>query len=230
MATPIIYGTDLSTYVRTVRMAFEEKPAQYERVDVSVIQGEVKQPAHLARNPFGTVPAFEHDGFKFYETSAIVRYIDQVFPGTKLTPDDARDRARMNQIISIVDYHAYTTIIWKIVLHRVLPQLVGGTDESVIAAGVPKAELCLKEFNRIKGGSKFLAGDQVSLADLYVAPPHRLSVADAGNEAARRAQGAECLVGGDVAAVELQGDATEDGLGASRPLLVSLASPAGGLP
>jgi glutathione S-transferase len=170
MATPIIYGTDLSTYVRTARMAFEEKPAQYERVDVSVIEGEVKQPAHLARNPFGTVPSFEHDGFKFYETSAIVRYIDQVFPGTKLTPDDARDRARMNQIISIVDYHAYTTIIWKIVLHRVLPQLVGGTDESVIAAGVPKAELCLKEFNRIKGGSKFLAGDQVSLADLYVAP------------------------------------------------------------
>ena len=170
MATPIIYGTDMSTYVRTARMAFEEKPAQYERVDVSVVKGEAKQPAHLARNPFGTVPAFEHDGFNFYETSAVVRYIDQVFPGAKLTPDDARDRARMNQIISIVDYHAYSTIIWKIVIPRVLPQLVGGTDESVIAGGLPKTELCLQEFDRINGGSKFLAGDQVSLADLYVAP------------------------------------------------------------
>jgi glutathione S-transferase len=138
MATPIIYGTDLSTYVRTARMAFEEKPAQYERVDVSVIEGEVKQPAHLARNPFGTVPAFEHDGFKFYETSAIVRYIDQVFPGTKLTPDDAHDRARMNQIISIVDYHAYTTIIWKIVVHRVLPQLVGGLTSRLSRPGCPR--------------------------------------------------------------------------------------------
>src|SRR5690242_7108284 len=63
MATPIIYGTDMSTYVRTTRMVFEEKPAQYELVDVSVVKREVREPAHLARNPFGTVPAFELDGF-----------------------------------------------------------------------------------------------------------------------------------------------------------------------
>jgi len=170
MATPIIYGTEMSTYVRTARMAFEEKPAQYELVDVSVVRGEVKQPAHLARNPFGTVPAFEHDGMKIYETSPIIRYIDQVCPGTSLTPADPRDRARMNQIISIIDYHGYPSIIGQIVIHRLLPQLVGGTDEKVIAAGTPKAQLVLKEIDRIKGGSKFLAGDQLSLADLYVAP------------------------------------------------------------
>src|SRR5579863_9779272 len=170
MATPIIYGTDMSTYVRTARMAFEEKPAQYELVDVSVVRGETKLPEHLARNPFGTVPAFEHDGMKIYETSPIIRYVDQVWSGASLTPNDPRDRARMNQIVSIIDYHGYPTIIWKIVAHRLLPQLVGGTDENVIAAGIPKTELCLKEFDRIKGSSKFLAGDQVSLADLYLAP------------------------------------------------------------
>lgn len=170
MATPIIYGTEMSTYVRTARMAFEEKPAQYELVEVSVVRGENRQPAHLARNPFGTVPAFEHDGMKIYETSAIIRYIDQVCPGARLTPDDPRDRARMNQVISIIDYHGYDAMIMQIVLHRVLPQLVGGTDEKVIAAATPKARLCLAEVDRIKGGSKFLAGEQVSLADLYLAP------------------------------------------------------------
>src|SRR5215831_382055 len=107
MATPIVYGTEFSTYVRTVRMAFEEKSAAYNLADVSVIKGEQKQPPHLARNPFGTVPAFEHDDLKLYETSAIVRYVDQVFPGPTLTPEDPRDRARMNQIISIIDYHGY---------------------------------------------------------------------------------------------------------------------------
>jgi hypothetical protein len=44
MGTPIIYGTDFSTYVRSVRMAFEDQ-----LVDVSVIRGEQKQAAHLAR-------------------------------------------------------------------------------------------------------------------------------------------------------------------------------------
>jgi glutathione S-transferase len=170
MATPIIYGTDMSTYVRTVRMAFEEASAPYERVDVSVVRGECKEQPHLARNPFGTVPAFEHDGMMFYETSAISRYVDQVWAHDSLTPADARDRARMNQIISIVDYNGYASIIWQIVVHRLLPQLVGGTDEKVIAAAVPRAELCLKEWDRIRGDGKLLAGDKLSLADLYVAP------------------------------------------------------------
>ena len=61
-------------------------------------------------------------------------------------------------------------MIWQCAVQRLLPDLVGGTDEKVIAAATPKIELVLQEIERIKGGSKFLAGDQVSLADLYVAP------------------------------------------------------------
>ena len=101
--TPIVYGTEFSTYVRSVRMAFEEKAAAYELHDVSVLKGEQKHAAHLARNPFGTVPAFAHDGLEVYETSPVLRYVDQVFPGASLTPDDPKARARMNQVISIVD-------------------------------------------------------------------------------------------------------------------------------
>ena len=169
--TPIIYGPEFSTYVRTVRMAFEEKGAPYTLHDVSVIKGEHKQSPHVTRNPFGTVPAFEHDGFKLYETSPIVRYVDQVFPGVALTPDDPQQRARMNQIISIIDYHGYASMIGQIVVQRLFTVLLpNGTDENVIRAGLPKAELCVKEIARIQGGSPFLAGNRLSLADLYVVP------------------------------------------------------------
>src|SRR5689334_23094292 len=169
--TPIVYGTEFSTYVRSVRMAFEEKGAAYQLQDVSVLKGEQKQAAHLARNPFGTVPAFEHDGLQVYETSPILRYIDQVFPGTALTPEDPKARARMNQVISIVDYHGYASIIGQIVVQRLFVALLpNGTDEAVVKAGIPKASLCLKELARIKGSHTFLAGDQVSLADLYLVP------------------------------------------------------------
>ena len=169
--TPIVYGTELSTYVRSVRMAFEEKGAPYTLHDVNIVKGEQKQAAHTARNPFGTVPAFEHDGFKLYETSPILRYVDQVVPGPALTPDDPQQRARMNQIISIIDYHGYPSMIGQIVFHRLFSALLpNGADENVIKAGIPKAELCLKEIARIQGSSPFLAGNKVSLADLYVAP------------------------------------------------------------
>src|SRR5499433_481266 len=99
MAAPIVYGPTFSTYVRTVRVAREEKPASYELVDVAMLKGEHKQPEDLARNPFAKVPAFNHDGLDLYETDAIVRYIDQAIPGQDLQPLEARPRARMNQII-----------------------------------------------------------------------------------------------------------------------------------
>jgi glutathione S-transferase len=169
--TANVYGTEFSTYVRAVRMAFEEKGATYALRDVSVLRGEQKQAAHLARNPFGTVPAFEHDGFQLYETSPILRYVDQVFPGTALTPEDPKQRARMNQIISIIDYHGYPSLVLQIVVQRLFVALLAnGTDETVVKAGIPKAMLCLQELDRIKGSSPFLAGDRVSLADLYVVP------------------------------------------------------------
>ena len=171
--TPIVFGTEFSTYVRTVRMAFEEKGAAYKLEDVSVIKGEQKQQPHLTRNPFGTVPAFAHDGLELYETSPILRYVDQVCAGPALTPDDPKQRARMNQIISIIDYHGYASLIGQIVVQRLFTVLLpNGTDETVIKAGIPKARLCLQEIERIAagGGGNFLAGNQLSLADLYLVP------------------------------------------------------------
>lgn len=171
MGNPVVFGTPYSTYVRTVRMVLAEKGVPYELVDVSVMGGEQKQPEHLARNPFGTVPAFAHDGLGLYETGAIIRYLDQVFPDPALTPEGPADRARMNQVISIVDYHGYHSMILQIAIQRLFRRLAGGdADEAVIATGVQKAEICLSEFERMMGGNPFLAGDRLSLADLYVVP------------------------------------------------------------
>ena len=42
--------------------------------------------ATIARQPFGKVPAFEHDGLKLYETSANIRYIDAASPAPGCSP------------------------------------------------------------------------------------------------------------------------------------------------
>jgi glutathione S-transferase len=77
----------------------------------------------------------------------------------------------MNQVISIVDYHGYSSIIGQIVIERLFTAILNRpTDEKTVAVGIPKAELSLKEVERIKGDGKFLAGNQPSLADLYLFP------------------------------------------------------------
>ncbi len=70
----VLYGASYSVYVRIVRIALHEKRVPYDLVPVDVFAEEGVPPAHLERHPFGRIPAFEHDGFAIYETSAITRY------------------------------------------------------------------------------------------------------------------------------------------------------------
>ena len=58
MADPIVYGPAISTYVRTVRLVLAEKNVAYDLVGVDLLKGEHKSEAHLARHPFGKIPAF----------------------------------------------------------------------------------------------------------------------------------------------------------------------------
>ena len=106
-------------------------PRPYRIVDVDMLKGAHKLPEHVARHPFGRVPVIDHDGFRLYETTAITRYIDELFPGEKLQPTDVKSRARMNQVIGIVDAYAYDAIIVGLVMQRFVAPLVGGRTDAV---------------------------------------------------------------------------------------------------
>ena len=86
MAHPIVYGPADCSYVWSVRLAITEKGVTHELVDVPF--GAPLAQAPLSRQPFAKLPAFEHDGFTPYETQAIVRYVDERFPGAPSQPED----------------------------------------------------------------------------------------------------------------------------------------------
>lgn len=169
MADPIVYGPNYSTYARTARLALEEKGVAYTLVEVDFLQG--MPPEHLERHPFGKVPAFAHDDFSLFEVCAIGRYVDEAFPGPKLQPDDARQRARMTQIVSIIDSYAYPAILTNVVIPRLVTPLMGGTtDEAAVEAALPEAQKNVDVLEDLIGDNTFLAGDTISLADLHLAP------------------------------------------------------------
>jgi glutathione S-transferase len=171
MAKPVIYGPAYSTFARTVRLALEEKGADYDLVEVDLLQGAAQTPEHLARHPFGKVPAFEHDGFALYETDAITHYINDAFPGTDLVPADLKSRARMAQAIGVINSYAYPSLITGIFVHRaVMPLLGNAADEGAITAAMPQAETALKALEQLIDGHDYLAGDRLSLADLLLIP------------------------------------------------------------
>ncbi|MDX6749022.1 glutathione S-transferase family protein [Geminicoccaceae bacterium 1502E] len=171
MARPVIHGPSFSTYVRTVRLTCEEKQADYELDELDLLQGAHKASGHLARHPFGKVPTLEHDGFSLYETAAICRYLDLALPGPGLVPDEPRAAGRMQQVIGVTDSYAYGCMIGALVMQRLVAPMTGGTpDEAVIESALPQIGVSLDALEAIIAANPFMAGEQISLADLHLAP------------------------------------------------------------
>ena len=169
MADPILYGPGYSTYTRSARLALEEKGVGYQHVEVDFLQGMPED--QRARQPFGKVPAFEHDGFRLYETCAIERYVDEAFEGPALQPAEPRGRARMTQIISVLDSYTYGPTVGQLVIQRLVAPLMGGTpDEAAIEAALPAVRNSMGTLEQLLGDQAFLAGESLSLADLHLAP------------------------------------------------------------
>lgn len=186
-----LYGADYSVYTRIVRMTLEEKGIGYdfEPVDIFGQNGALED--YLLRHPFSKIPAFEHDGFPLYETGAICRYVDEAFDGPLLQPQQPEERARMNQVISILDSYGYRALVWDVFYERVRVPHKGGTpDEQKITDGLATSVKCVRALEDIKGAGAWLAGDAFSLSDIYAYPMIVLfRMAKEGNQMFEERQG-----------------------------------------
>ncbi|MGH6891451.1 MAG: glutathione S-transferase family protein, partial [Dongiaceae bacterium] len=123
-------------------------------------------PADYAEHhPFGRIPAFEHDGFRLFETDAIVGYILDCFGDHGLVPAGAKERARMRQIMRIMDNYAYQALVWGIYVEEVERGRAGRLrpDE------MDRARKCLLVLDDL-AADDFLVGERMALADLWVQP------------------------------------------------------------
>jgi glutathione S-transferase len=171
VSDPVLYGLARSVYTRIARLVLEEKGVRYTLEEVEIF-GSAGVPAeHLARQPFGRIPAFAHDGFMLYETDAITRYIDEAFTGTRLQPQEPRARARMNQVIAIIDSYAYRPMIWGVFAARIVAPEEGiAPNEMLVAESLTRSRTCCRALEEILGTSRYFAGDEVTLADLHALP------------------------------------------------------------
>ena len=166
----IIHGIPGSPFVRSVLVALHEKGARYRYS--AVAPGTLTTPEHLARHPFGKIPALDHGGFRLYETQAILRYIDRVLPQPPLTPANPQAAARMDQLMNVNDWYLFQGVANVIAFQRIVgPRLLGlKTDENAIAAAMPKAQTVFNELARQLGESAYFVGESLSLADVLLAP------------------------------------------------------------
>ena len=75
-----------------------------EQIVVNTVKGRHREPAHLARNPFGTVPVLElDDGGYLVESLAIIEYLEDRFPDGRLLDGGPERRGKARDVERIVD-------------------------------------------------------------------------------------------------------------------------------
>ncbi|KAE8723367.1 putative Rhodanese/Cell cycle control phosphatase superfamily protein [Hibiscus syriacus] len=142
MATPVkVHGPPLSTAVSRVLACLIEKDVPFQLIPVNMAKGEHKSPDFLKIQPFGQVPAFQDEAISLFESRAICR-----LKGRALTPE--------------LSSGVPTSVCARMKLKQ---------DESLISQMRRSWKKCWS-VREEAGESRFLAGDEFSLADLSHLP------------------------------------------------------------
>lgn len=162
-----VYGHPASTCTRKVLCALAEKGIEAEFVFVDIMKGAQKAQEYLDIHPFGVVPVLDDDGFRLFESRAILRYLDGKYGG--LTPDGLQEKALMEQWIS-VEQSYFSPPAMKAILEVFFAPMKGTTpDADVIAKGKAEAAKALDVLERALVGKEYLVGT-FSIADITYAP------------------------------------------------------------
>lgn len=136
-----------------------------EQIVVNTLKGRHKEPEHLARNPFGTLPTLElDDGSYLLESLAIMQYLEEKFPHGALLGGGPEERARARDVERVIDL-------------RIAGPMAGYAHATKSPLGYPanpdKAAECLASLQTpldyverlLSDGGPLLLGDHVSIAD-----------------------------------------------------------------
>ncbi|OBZ68023.1 hypothetical protein A0H81_11995 [Grifola frondosa] len=170
-----LHGHPMSTCTQRVAVILKEKNVPFKFVVVDFEKGEHKSPSFVSIQPFGQVPYIDDDGFKLYESRAIGRYIAVKYAsqGAKLLPDvaDLQKWALFEQAASIELTNFEPSahgLAWEIIFKNLFSNLE--TDTKAVENHKQTLAAKLDAYEVILSKSKYLAGDEITLADLFHLP------------------------------------------------------------
>ncbi|KAI0075214.1 glutathione S-transferase-like protein [Panus rudis PR-1116 ss-1] len=173
-----IYGSPSSTCTRRVAVVLEELKVPYVLHPIDFTKGEHKAPSFLEHQPFGQVPYIvddANDNFEVYESRAIARYLvlkygkeSGLIPG--LATGDVKALAKFEQAAS-VETANFDPSASGLAFEKIFKQMYGGQpDEKLAETYTATLQAKLDGYESILSKSKYLAGDSISIADLFHLP------------------------------------------------------------
>lgn len=165
-----LHGYFRSSASWRVRIALNLKGVTVEHVSHHLRRGEQRDPAYLALNPQGLVPALAlDDGAVLTQSLAIIEWLEETCPAPALLPADPLSRARVRAFALVVaaDTHPLQNlkVLNELRRHGLAEEAVTGWAAKANEAGLEACEALLAE---VPG--PFCFGTSPTLADICLVP------------------------------------------------------------
>lgn len=155
------YYTRVSNNARRVWVALLEKQLDFESVLMN-LDGDQFQEDFLKLNPFHHIPVIVDDGFRVFESLAILDYLEAKYPDLPLLPTDAQNMAtvRMVELIMINEFQPATLALLRQSIDiPVEPQQLDKSKKQIDTVLRFLSDLLIKN-------GPYLMGQQLTLADI----------------------------------------------------------------
>jgi maleylpyruvate isomerase len=158
-----------------VRIGLRVKGVPCEIVPVHLVRGGGEQfrAEFLHVNPLAQVPVLEVEGagpaggvFRLTQSMAILEYLDERHPTPPLLPGNLERRARARQLAEVVN--SGTQPLQNLRLQNAIRD--GGADPKPIVKAFNEYGLAALEGLAVESAGRFLVGDELTIADLYLIP------------------------------------------------------------
>ncbi len=164
-----LHGYFRSSASWRVRIALELKGLACEQVAHDLRTGAQRDPAFLALNPQGLVPALEVRGAVLTQSLAIIDWLDETYPEPPLLPADPILRARVRAAALLVacEVHPLQNLG---LLNRL--RAAGLDEDAVKGWAIETIERGLEAFSALIASEPgpYCFGTEVTLADLLLVP------------------------------------------------------------
>lgn len=166
----ILHGYWRSGAAYRTRIALALKGIDYEQQGHDLRTGAQKDPAYLALNPQGMVPALEAGGVVLTQSPAILEWLEETHPTPALLPTDPVARAQVRAMSALIgcDIHPLNNLRVGKALRETF-----GADQATVDAWA--ARWIVPGFEALEAlvarhGAGWCHGDAPTLADCYLIP------------------------------------------------------------
>ena len=137
-----------------------------EQIVVNTLKGRHREPEHLARNPFGTLPVLELDDGRFLlESLSIIRFLETVQVETALVQGSAVEQALAFDLERTIELR-FANFVGRYV-HATNSPLGIPANPELAAELLGSMTQALDYLQSLLGdGRQWLGGEQISLADI----------------------------------------------------------------